>query len=570
MALVINSNIPSLNAQRNLLGSQKDLAKSLERLSSGMRINRAGDDAAGLAISESLLSQVRGLNMSVRNANDGISLINTAEGALQEVTNMFQRIRELSIQSANDTNSASNRRALQLEVDQLIEELGRITEEINFNGRNMFDGTFTDMKLHVGADKDQNIELTIRDMRAEVLGAAAVTTSSSPTLPISTAGDIIINGTELGTTVNDGESYRGGNYSAIAYANMINAETGATGVMAEVEPNEIRGATAITATSIAATDNLTINGVIVPSITVQASDADGTLVNTINSIQNLTGVEASVENGTLILTNDDGENIAIDTTNAALATALGLNLGPLVVGDSPITPKNPLAAGDLFTIDIGAGAQTIIAVADGDAIPDSIVANLAREFPDGEVVAHIDSDGVMTLEAQPGLTMTLAYGGTMQADLGLAAPTVGQGRTFTSTYTLTSDEIFNISGQTDPLTAAGLTAGPVAIDYSTAANMIDISTQEGANDAILACDYALRQITTNRAELGAKSNRLETTVRNLMTISENMAASNSQIRDADFAQETATMTKNQILQQAGVAVLAQANQIPQTALSLLQ
>ena len=487
MALIVNQNISSINAQRNLTRSQKGLNQSLERLSSGMRINRAGDDAAGLAISEGLRAQVRGLNMAVRNANDGISLINTAEGAIQEVTNIFQRIRELSVQAANDTNSPANRASLQLEVDQLIEELGRIAENINFNGRNLFDGTFTDMKLHVGAQKDQNISITIADLRPARLGAVAQHTSDNPTAPLLNGGDLIINGIPMGITESDGVSHAGGDMSAIAYANMINAKTGETGVEAEILPNTVTGDAAVGPVTILDGD-LKINGVSVPAVTVQANDSDAALVNAINSVSNQTNVTASIQSGELKLTTKDGQNIHVDITT---------NRDP--VGPPPAS------------------------------------------------------------DAQDALRTALGMDTLMGTD------TVTN---FVGSYKLISDKLISVSGVA--VLDAGLQEMSIPIDFSTAVNQINISTQAGANDAILMADYALRQITMNRAELGAISNRLDMTVSNLMTVSENLAASESQIRDADFALETATLTKNQILQQAGVAILAQANQLPQAALSLLQ
>jgi flagellin len=208
MALTVNSNIPSLNAQRNLQNSTLALSKSLERLSSGQRINRAGDDAAGLAISESLRSQVRGLNMAVRNANDGISMVSTAEGAMQEATNILQRIRELSVQAANDTNSSDNRDSMNQEVNQLIQELTRISTTVQFNGRNLLDGSFQNMKLQTGALANQTINVSIADLRATSLGAVAMRTSNAPTAALAN-NDLLINAVNVGTTSADGISFAG-------------------------------------------------------------------------------------------------------------------------------------------------------------------------------------------------------------------------------------------------------------------------------------------------------------------------------------------------------------------------
>jgi len=477
MALTVNSNIASINAQRNLQRSTQALGKSLERLSSGLRINRAGDDAAGLAISENLRSQVRGLNVAVRNANDGISLVATAEGAIQEVTDMLQRMRELSIQAANDTNSANNRAALQLEVDQLNEEIARISATTQFNGRTLLDGTFTNMKLQVGAQANQTIDISMGDMRADKLGAAASVTSAAPTAAL-LSNDLILNGVNIGTTSSDANSYANKNFSSVAMAAAINNFTGQTSVTATADAT-VRTApsAAVTAVTLNSTNSFLINGTAVPDVIVQNNDSDGALLSAINSISNLTGVTASLDTSSyLVLTASDGRNITLQTTDAGnnVAQHLGLQAGA------------------------GAMAQT----------------------------------------------------------------------TYTGTFTLTSDSVFSIAGN-GPL-KAGLTAGTVAVNYNTAVNTVDVTSHAGANSAISTIDYALRQINTNRAGLGAITNRLEMTISNLQTISENLSASDSRIRDADFAYETAQLAKNQVLQQAGTAILAQANLTPQAALQLLK
>ena len=180
MALTINTNVASLNAQRNLGKSQNDLSRSMERLSSGLRINSAKDDAAGLAISDRMTSQIRGLNQASRNANDGISMAQTAEGALQETTNILQRMRELAIQSANDTNSASDRASLQAEVNQLKQEMTRIAGSTSFNGRNVLDGTMNNAQFQVGANANETISFSIPSAKAADLGINLLESTSTP------------------------------------------------------------------------------------------------------------------------------------------------------------------------------------------------------------------------------------------------------------------------------------------------------------------------------------------------------------------------------------------------------
>jgi flagellin len=378
MPQIVNTNIMSLNAQRNLNSSQNALATSVQRLSSGMRINSAKDDAAGLAISERMTSQVRGLNQAVRNANDGISLAQTAEGALAEVSNNLQRIRELAVQSANATNSASDRAALDAEAQQLVSEIERVANQTAFNGTSLLDGSFANAAFQVGANVNETITVTgIVDSNVASLGSvvkAQVTGAAATAFTAVTAGDLTINGTSVG------------------------------GIAAAASATERAS---------------------------QVRDA-------INSVADTTGVYA---------TNDTA-------TTVTLSSASNI------------------------------------------------------------VVAHA------------GATSTLAI-------TGLAAAT-------TNTATTTG--------------FVGLSIGTVS----------------GANLAIQSMDAALTAVNDARASLGAVQNRFESTIANLSTTAENLSAARSRIQDADFAAETASMTRAQILQQAGTAMVAQANSLPQSVLSLLR
>lgn len=479
MALTVNSNIASINAQRNLERSTTQLNKSLERLSSGLRINRAGDDAAGLAISEGLRSQITGLSQAVRNANDGLSLVGTAEGAMGAYGDMLQRIRELAVQSANDTNSATNRQALQEEVDQLLAEMSRIATSVEYNGTNLLDGSFVAKQLQVGSNVNQTISITTADLRTTAVGAIATTTSGVVTGALS-SGDLLLNGTNVGATAADGISFANQTASAISVAAAINSVGGTSGVRATAEPNNVTASVAaVGAVNIdSSTNSLVINGVNIGAVVVQANDADGALQSKINDSANVTGVTASLDaTNHLVLTAKDGRNITVTTTGGATPNTTGELLG--------------------FS---GSG-------------------NLAAVTTAGTV--KLDSDHAF------------AIGGATPANAGLAATSIG-------------------------------------IDNTTAINTVDISTSQGANTAIEKVDAALRQVISNRASLGAITNRLEITIQSLQTSVENLSASESRIRDADFAAETANLTKNQILQQAGVSILAQANATTQAALQLLR
>lgn len=479
MALPVTSNIASLNAQRNLQKNTLAMNKSLERLSSGMRINRAGDDAAGLAISEGLRSQIRGLNQAVRNANDGLSLIGTAESAVSSYTDILQRIRELAVQSANDTNSAVNRQAINGEAGQLLSELQRISTTVEFNGTSLLDGTFNNKQIQVGSEAHQSLSLTLGNMQTNKIGMVVQQTSAVlPATNALGAGDLLFNGIDVAPSLPDGVSSTNSSASAIAIAKAINEKTAETGVTAKAEATVMTSAAAVGgATLTPPAQQLTINGVniIDSTLVVSSNDSSSSLRNAINARTNQTGVTASIDNtGKLMLTAADGRNITA-TTTGGIAAAVGL---------------------------AGSG----------------------------------DFDNTTT-----------PAGGTIS---------------------LTSNNDIVVSGNNPG--RAGLATTTYVKDPNTALNNLTLATAAGSTAAISMLDNALTQVNGMRSQLGAVTNRLEQTVQNLQAISENLSASDSRIRDADFATETANMTRNQILQNAGISILAQANQSPQAALKLLQ
>ena len=389
---VINTNVMSLNAQRNLSTNSADLGTTIQRLSSGLRINSAKDDAAGLAISERFTTQIRGMDQAARNANDGISLSQTAEGAMGEIGNNLQRIRELAVQSRNATNSLSDRQALNKEAQQLKAEIDRVAGQAEFNGVKLLDGSFQDQTFQVGANQGETINIS---------------------------GIVDASSAALGTW---------------------------TSVDTTTYTTSVAGAATTADTDLAAGD-LTINGVDIGAVTGDTTAA---------------------------------------LQGAAVATAINLK-----------------------TSETG-----VTATADG-------------------------STGIITL-------------------------------------TSTSEEGITVGGA-DSATGAGLTAEATAATANTVAGTeqtgfggLDISTAEGADAAMLAMDAALTAINTARADMGAVQNRFSSVVANLSSNVENLSAARSRIQDTDFAKETAALTRNQILQQAGTAMLAQANQAPQGVLSLLR
>tara|TARA_R110001592_G_scaffold363398_2_gene688000 strand:+ start:67683 stop:69086 length:1404 start_codon:yes stop_codon:yes gene_type:complete len=467
MAQTINTNIASLNAQRNLNTSQNALNTSLQRLSSGLRINSAKDDAAGLAISERFTAQIRGLNQAARNANDGISLAQTGEGALGEVTNNLQRIRELAVQSANATNSSSDRAALDAEVQQLISEIDRVASQTNFNGVKLLDGSFSSQLFQVGANVGDTITLSaVVDSTALGLGldtggaATADITGGAITAELA-AGDLTVNGSDVGVTAT-----AGGDAAEVAAA--INAvETGIA-----TASNSITFAFAAvseTGGTNPLTYDLDVNGT---GIATQAIAASGSLdaATLAGAIDALTGITATDDgSGNITISTDDGSNLILE---------------------------NQVIAG----------------------------------------------------------TGTSSGAGVAGADLDVT--TVG-------TVDISSAANVEIAG-TDP-SKAGFTA-----ETAFATSNINLLSVANSNAAITAIDTALTSINSARADLGAIQNRFESVVTSLQTTSENLSASRSRIQDADFAAETANLTRAQILQQAGTAMLAQANALPQNVLALLQ
>jgi len=486
---VINTNISSLVAQGNLASSQASLATSMQRLSSGLRINSAKDDAAGLAISERMTTQIRGANQAARNANDGISLAQTAEGDLAQIGNNLQRMRELAVQSANATNSTSDRQALDGEVQALSAEIDRAAQNSSFNGTNLLNGSFTSKSFQVGANNTANDSITIASIgnaRTSVLGTGFAAKATSTTLaPLTTAyvaTDLKINGIAIGASLaaSDTVSSTGNAGSAIAKAAAINAAS--AGVTATVNASTVAGAAASTFTAITAGD-LTINGVNIGGIT-----AGGTV-------------------------GGQGSNVA---------TAINL-----LSGTTGVTAKD-------------------------------------------------DGAGSVALTAADGRNITIGLAGTATtATTGFTAATTGGSITLTGAASLTqagaSAVVVSDGGSTTGAAHSGFSIGTLTVSAAgTALSALSITTAAGSKTAIDAIDLALTSVNSSRASLGAYQNRFTSVVTSLQTTSENLSASRSRIQDADFAAETANLSRSQILQQAGTAMVAQANQLPQGVLALLK
>ena len=482
MPQVINTNIMSLNSQRNLNSSQSALQTSLQRLSSGLRINSAKDDAAGLAISERFTSQIRGLDQAIRNANDGISLAQTAEGALSESGNILQRIRELSVQSANATNSASDRQALQAEVSQLVSELDRIASSTEFNGQKLLDGTFGTAIFQVGANANQTIQATTGNFRTSNFGNYRVE-GAGP----STGNEARINGEMLTVTGSLGSETIevAPADSARQVAEMVASKSNDTGVtaFALTEENVTFDAAGAYIVELAS-DNAESAKVAFTISGTEGSDSLSGAITAFNDVSSKTGVTARIsENGgSIVLRNSTGNNINISEA------AANTNSGHMMVGATSIRSGEEAAGG-------------------GD---------LSKAVVTGQVT--FDSDKSFSVVGDAGETVTNATEASMLNSV----------------------------------------------------NNMDVSSVDAANLALATVDAALNTVSNQRAKFGAIQSRFGSTIANLATNSENLSAARSRIRDADFAKETAELTRNQILQQAGTAMLAQANVAPQNVLTLLQ
>ncbi|MBL4761978.1 MAG: flagellin FliC [Gammaproteobacteria bacterium] len=617
MPQFINSNIPSLTAQRNLNQSQSALNTSLQRLSSGLRINSAKDDAAGLAISDRFTSQIRGLNQAVRNANDGISLSQTAEGALAASGGSLQRIRELSIQSANSTNSASDRAALNSEVTQLLAEIQRVGQSTQFNGQNILDGTFSSAQFQVGANANQTISFSISGATTNLLGAYQAT-GTAVSANAFDGSSFLINGVEVG--VSAATSAAGVTAeSATAKTTAINSKTNLTGVSATAS-STLTGSAPVPGAGLS-NGELVINGIAIGAVATSANAVTQgrSAATAINAVTNQTGVSALADSSTggLTLTAADGRDITLTTNGTDAATrqaaiqnifnGVGLDAGdgadPTVNEIVTLTFVNAVEGSGTGLTDadsVTVGGQTFefvttaatgqagnveVLIGAGGTSTDSIIALNAAINAETAAGRNTISSVITTAATLITLTSTELGINTVAAGAAVAEPvatnagalvgavgTTGvaaaddaDGVTARGVITLSSSEQFTLGG-TD-LAFAGLGSAAAALSQLDA---VDISTVAGANAAISVVDGALSQVATIRAGLGAIQNRFESTISNLSTTSENLSAARSRILDADFASETADLTRAQILQQAGISILAQANSLPQNVLALLQ
>lgn len=488
----INTNIGAIAAQANMVKVNDDFNQAMTRLSSGLRINGAKDDAAGMAIAEKMTAQVMGINQAIRNASDGKNLLDTTESAHVEVSNMLQRMRELAVQSANDTNTGSDRGNITAEARQLVAEINRIAENTTFNGMKVMDGSFTGKQFQIGADLGQTLNISIDSAAATDIGAykAKSEVSIAASGGVTTGKQLIISGhagnAEIETTAD---------MSAKELAASVNATSAQTGVQATaVSKAKLSGLSDVGKIS------FSVNGQSIGTVAISDASDLRSLRDAINTKTTSTGVTASMgaDNSEIILTDSTGKNIEI--TNYAAA-------------------------------DSGAAAEATMDV------------------------TGLNTDG--TEDATPD---TLTLDNTDNA------------ATVTGQVTFTSTQTFSVNSAVID-TGAGETG--FFSDTANAATLesvadIDLSTAESSAEAITVIDVALQKISQARGNLGAMSNRLDSTISNLTNISVSVQAAKSQVVDADFAKESTNLARGQILSQAATAMLAQANSSKQNVLSLLR
>jgi flagellin len=728
---IINTNLSALKAQNGNRMAQAGLDRAMERLSTGLRINSAKDDAAGLAISQRMTADVRGLSIAIRNAGDGISLAQTAETAMGEVTNMLQRMRELSVQAANGTVSSQDREALQAEVKQLVSEIDNVANRTSFNGIRLLDGSSNRLSLQTGSRAGQTVQLSIGSARAGDLGTGSVpgltatgafeaTAANLATNQALQANDLTINGVAIGSSKAEDDNLSSSNKeaSAIAKAAAINRMSSQTGVRAVVGATTMTGSAM---TAAATTGTVTINGVTTGSITTTTNAAASrtAVVDAINLISGQTGVRAidtgdsnlgirleaadgrnievsldtltqastglktGAQSGTYSLVSSAGGPIELGTVGAGRISRAGLSVGTFDRGVSTVTTdaravassatgadvrvlntgdlvlngvaiRASKAADDTFSDTTAGSSQkaasgiAIAAAINASSAETGVTASAAPTQIDATTTTVIGASATATLvingvsmdialastdsaqqtrervatvinnnsgstgvtavdNGRGGLSLTAADGRNISvwfdsdeaaaANFGLAGATIaGTGTAYT------------VTGVTDPNDVSAATVNTAysqvtlssskAIDvragsqgFGTASNFtnlgfeenrygadlgglkikdVDISSQEGATEALNAIDEALQSISINRAELGAVQNRLEATINNLTSASTNTVAARSRIQDADFAAETTQLARGQILTQAAQAMLGQANQSQQGVLQLLR
>ena len=615
MSMVVNTNVSSLTAQRALAESASMLDSAMARLSSGSRINSASDDAAGLAIVQRMTAQINGLNMAIKNANDGISLTQSVEGALVEVSDMLQRLRELAVQSANDTNTNQDRAYLQGEVNLLIAEISRVSSNTRYNQMRVLDGSFTNQILQVGTEGGETIQFSVDSVASDKLGAYKVSGDRIEAFYGNGAGaygnitdaadDVIINGNSLSKTIDVSAGDSAKNVAA-----KINTVSGETGVSATAKTYAHYYSTWLTDQ----TASLKINNVTTGEFVISSSNVLDA-VDKINAISGSTGVIATATSDFKVrLYANDGRDILVENEKSILgqrvksvshdgSSTAGVS-GTAGVKETAATSPNTLAGSTTWYIRSQETGESTSITFNGNDTQATVLANVEAALDaltgkwavggDYHLTAtttntskltftgtaalgdfQIFSDSAMTTSVLEATSDTLGVLDTNSVRLLASGATAAEGTaggdsaTVQGSISLSSSKLFSVSQSSTEASPNDnyFTTGAAAL--STVSN-VDLRTQLKASDAISVLDGAIEKISSMRADLGAIENRLSHTVSNLMNVAENTADARSRINDADYSKESANLAKAQVLQQAGTAMLAQANARSQLVLQLLQ
>ena len=567
MAMVINTNVSSLTAQRALAESNAELQTAMERLSTGSKINSAADDAAGLAMTQRMTAQVKGLAMAVKNANDGQALTQSIEGALGEVSDMLQRMRELALQAANGTNSSADRTFLQSEVNLLIQEISRVATNTRYNGELILDGTFLNKALQVGIEEGENIIFSVESVAAESVGAhtlvgngiGAAPAAADPAANSTTIEDDIEIFGFLGTKSTEASTGDSAKQTAV----KINNLTGETGVKAYAKTF----ASLASSSATAKTYSVKVNGYSTGNFVISSGDVESA-VDAINQISGSTGVTASSSGNKVILFDSDGDDITVENTQTLSGHS---DLVVAKLGEDGLVTN---VVGQEISLAVAGGADatrvtgTIKMVS---ANPFSIDQKFAKS---GDNTLDTTLNDAAASSGDTSITVTSAAGFGVGDAFRIDGETTAtthyitdiSGAVVTFTPALTSDvgngqEIYKDSGYyTDAASTSSLKN----------LTQININTAINAGDSISIIDAALDKVAQMRSDLGAIENRLAYTVSNLMNIAEKTADARSRLDDADYALESARLAKAQVVQQAGTSMLAQANQMTQLVLDLLR
>jgi flagellin len=552
MALTVATNTGALMAQAAASSVNKEMEISMERLSTGKRINAAADDAAGVAISARLSSEIRGTNQAIRNAMDAQALIDTAEGAHVEIENILQRMRELAVQSSNDTNDANDRANLQLEMSALVTEIDRISNTTSWAGQNLLDGSDADGKsFHVGSRTNSAdiITTVIATTTSSALGVGAVSLGSITAVgaeATSTAGVFTMTANEENSITAGGKTFTAG----------LSVANGTLNTQLATQTATYSTATTLTAGTSAGAANFVVNGVTI-SYTSTTTQGD-------NATAMATAFDAAKQNN-LLLSHIDATVATNNVSFTATAANIGANLIAKIQADSDVSSK--------FTI---SGGATLTFAAKTTASTTSVVTNVSNSSGANVLAAGAGTLAFTTIDTSNSSSrnndITVTVDGTRAV---FNTYTDGEAKG----YAITNDAAGKIGfahALIQKLEDAGMTGVTTSVDaagvisFSKGGQAVDVTTATSSRAAIATIDNAIRTIGSSRAALGAVSNRLDNTVSNLTNISTNLQAGRGRIEDADFAAETTNLAKAQILQQASTAMLAQANAAKQNVQSLLQ